>query len=573
MIQDPAARANGVRAFEETLPEWDDYYLDGPVTSRIAILDFDDKTGELLTGAVFRPGTAQRLGGFDVPKKDGQYEIYSPAFIQVSVLTTVRKTMEMFEADDALGRPLEWAFDAPQLLVVPRAGDMMNAYYERESHSLQFFYFTNHEDKTIYTALSRDIVSHETAHAILDGIAPDLYNAITPQSLALHEAIADLTAALTAFRSRHLTRQILDQGGSIKAANAFSSVAEEFGLNRNPEASIPYLRSLLNERTLDTNDTSLDENGVPNLVKRYEPHALSEVLSGALYKLLIDMHEREKARLLQQPKHQRKTDVQVSGRALFIVRERFKRMIYRGLDYLPPGEITFADYGRAIIASDQASHPDQHIERELIRAEFYKRRMAEPGTLTVRDPFAFDGLNDVNLQTLTESDWAAYEFANRYREFLGIPEGLHFRVRPRLDVTKTYWQADGQEKIRECIFKVSWDLKEPNQLGPRFPAERQVTVGTILAIDWNTKQVRALLTSDAAALSHTDTQPPPSSLEGERDRNQALQWLVDSDALRVGQDAVGPDGKWLKSVVRAEAMEGLMRLRATARMLHIARAV
>ncbi|MCI0348450.1 MAG: hypothetical protein L0Z53_03405, partial [Acidobacteriales bacterium] len=64
-----------------------------------------------------------------------------PSFMQVVVFGGVMKTMQMFEEADNLGRRIRWAFDGPQLLVVPRAGDWANAYYERESRSLQFFYF------------------------------------------------------------------------------------------------------------------------------------------------------------------------------------------------------------------------------------------------------------------------------------------------------------------------------------------------------------------------------------------------------------------------------------------------
>ena len=129
--------------------------------------------------------------------------------MKVSVFGTVLKTMRLFERDDTLGRQLSWSFNAPQLLVVPRAGEWTNAYYERDSHSLQFFYFPSVRPpyETVYTSLSHDIVAHETGHAILDGIAPDLYNAVTPQSLALHEAVADLTALMMAFKSPNLSER------------------------------------------------------------------------------------------------------------------------------------------------------------------------------------------------------------------------------------------------------------------------------------------------------------------------------------------------------------------------------
>src|SRR5262249_13458337 len=146
-----------------------------------------------------------------------------------------------------------WAFNAPQLLVVPRAGNWANAYYERESHSLQFFFFPSARDPglTVYTALSHDIVAHETGHAIFDGIAPDLYNAVSPQSLALHEAIADITALLMAFRLKDLRKAVLDKtGGEIDDTSAFSGIAKEFATELDPGGRQLYLRDLRNDKSL-----------------------------------------------------------------------------------------------------------------------------------------------------------------------------------------------------------------------------------------------------------------------------------------------------------------------------------
>ena len=94
---------------------------------------------------------------------------------------------------------------------------------------------------------------------------------------------------------------------------------------------------------------------------RNEPHDLSEVLSGALYAVMVKIH---KTLLDEYTQKTGRPRLEVSGKALFVGRERFKRIIFRALDYLPPGEVSFADYGRAIIAADQASHPDDAQERE-----------------------------------------------------------------------------------------------------------------------------------------------------------------------------------------------------------------
>ena len=304
----------------------------------------------------------------------------SPDFLRCNAFATVLKTMEMFEEDDTLGRRLRWGFDGPQLLIVPVAGEWANAFYERESRSLQFYYFRSQLGPPIYTSLSHDIVSHETGHAILDGIAPDLYHAFTPQSLALHEGIADLVALVMAFRNDTLRKTVLDQTqGSIANITAFSSVAEEFGQAQGKPGA---LRQFVNEKTLDPKDEK-------NLVDPSEPHELSQVLTGALYTVMVKIHEALKK---QYSKEDGATEFSSSGKALFVGAERFKRMIFRALDYLPPGEISFADYGRAIIASDQASHPTRGDARGWMRKEFVRRCMAKDlESLEVEEPIRRPG--------------------------------------------------------------------------------------------------------------------------------------------------------------------------------------
>lgn len=497
-----------------------------------------------------------------------QNDLNSLDFNQVSVFATILKTMYMFEEADTLGRPLTWAFNGPQLLVIPRAGEWANAFYERETHSLQFFHFQpeSNPEKPVYTSLSHDIVCHETGHAILDGISPDLYNCISPQALALHEAIADLTALAMALRSDSLRRAVLQQtGGDLKGRTAFSRVAEEFGRARDPESE--SLRSLFNERTLDPKDQSKDAFGKPNRVARHEPHDLSEVLSGAFYSVLVKIFESNKQKKDAAGKPRFDLDT-----AIWAAAERFKRMIFRALDYLPPGEVSFADYGRAIIASDQASHPNEKQERQWICEEFVKRHMvSSEDAVRVETNFQARELANIDLQTLADSDWAAYEFANNNRKFLGIPEGIHFRVRPRLAANKKYIRgAKQQEYIRELIFKVSWDYKEPNHLGQFFPAERQITVGTTLAIDWQTKRVRAIVTSDFSERpSGSKKQRKIDRQQQKDDRDLILERLIDDGVLQLADQAGGPDGKQLSSVVTAETMDNLMRIRGAARMLHI----
>jgi hypothetical protein len=543
MLDDPqSSRLAGLDDFEEFISRDEDFFLDGPVSRRVAVLDFDPATGAILPGARFAPPDGKKkIGRYEITPEEG---VYGRSFQQVCAFATVLRTMYLFEEPDALGRRLNWAFGSPQLLVIPRAGEWPNAFYDRESHSLQLFYIPRADGEPAYACLSRDVLSHETAHAILDGIAPDLYNALAPQSLAIHEALADLTALLMSFRSEKLRKAVLKvTNGSIADSTAFSTVAPEFGQARDPSGNSRYLRSLLNDKTLDRAETGKDTDGLPKRVNRYDPHSLCQVMSGALYTVMVKIHGALA------------TGYSGSGKALFIGGERFKRMILRALDYLPPGEASFGDYGRAILAADQAAHPQDGQEREWIRDEFVRRAMVpDRAALDVETNVAFKPLKKLDIQTLATSDWAAYEFADRQRDFLRIPKGIPFHVRPRLDTTKYYFRKKGAkpEPIRELIFKVSWDHEEPNGAGVPIAGGRQVTVGTTLAIDWETRVVRARLTSEWGG-------------EQQADRDVALEGLAAAGILRNGDHAPG-DGP------RVETLDGLLRVRGTARMLHLSHA-
>jgi hypothetical protein len=523
------------------------FFLDGPVTRQVAVLDFDETTGARLPGARFiPPATGRVLGRYDVPDMP---DASSRAFNQVSLFATVMKTIQMYEEADTLGRHVEWGFDGPQLLVVPRAGEWANAFYQRSSRSLQFFYFPNPMTGAgiIQTSLSRDIVAHETGHAILDGIAPRLYDATTPESLALHEAIGDLTALLVSTRSRTLAREVLRRtGGSIDDASVFSAIATEFGMARGSGA----LRDLRNDKTIADVDVS-------------EPHALSEVLTGALYPILVRMHGDRRRRRA----HERGiTEYSASGWALATAAGQFKRMVLRALDYLPPGEVSFADYGRAIVAADQASHPDDSEEREWIVDEFVRRGLA-PDRAALAVPLATGETVDADLQAMVDSDYAAYHFAEEHRPLLHIPEDVPFEVTPRLEVEKLYYHrlADGtllEEVVRELLFKVWWLAGEANPLGDRRVGQLQVAVGTTLAVNRATSEIRFVLTS-----ARDDR--PREAMEQQDARAALLRRLEESGLLRSGRALQRPDGRPRRDAVAAEVRDGRLRVRGTAAMLHM----
>lgn len=549
-------------------------FLDGPVSPRVAVLDFEPDVGTLAAPARYVPpkGRAKR-GSYEVerPVVAGDPDVDHIA-AAVSVFGAVHKTIKLFEEQDALGRSVEWGFDAPQLLVVPRAGDMANAFYERESHSLQFFRFTdpNEPHRWIYTCNSQDIVAHETTHALLDGIAPDLYSAISPESLAIHEAVADLGALLVSLRCRDLTAHVLaSTGGSIDDSNAFSGLAEQFG--RALDAERGYLRNLNNHTTV---------HDVPD----HEPHDLSAVLSGTFYTLLLKTYEDMRRQMVVQALDPHlvsafeatyveqaaavdeadasagyvRRDFGNDVKALFIAAERVKRTLVRGLDYLPPGDVNFADLARAVLASDEASHPDSTTQRQWLLDEFVARGIISTADeLEVRTNFSHRALRGLNIDELLASDFAAYAFAQRHSDWLGIPADTPFEVRPRLDVTKKYYHRESSGLVREILFKVQWSEIEPNRTKHGLPTKRRYRAGTTLAIglDRPRPYVRALITSRRRDCDRAAT-------------DALLKSLVEAEQLDVSTaPSSGPPT--YHGLVEASVGSGVLSVRSLARMLHI----
>jgi len=545
IVQDKlVAQAKGIESVELIEVRDEEYFLDGPIIKSIAVVDFDPATSTVLPGVPFDPPTTE--DGWGEYRAASTNALDSPSFINVNAFATVLLTKRMFEEPDVLGREVKWAFDGPQLFVVPRAGAWANAYYERDSRSLQLFYFPSvrRSDRLIFTALSRDIVAHETAHAVLDGIAPDLYDAITPQSLALHEAVADLSAFMMATRSEVLCEAILNAvQGDLTKYTALSSIAEEYASEQGEDRP---LRNLFNDATLDPS-----KGGSP--VDRSNPHELGTVLSGAMYSVFLRMYKAAT------------TEVGVSSysgsparyeKALFLASQRLKRVMFRALDYLPPGDVSFADYGRAMIASDQKFYPNHEETREWIRDEFLERAIvSDRSSLRVAvNPGGED------LETMARSDWTAYRFANERRDWLGLPSGP-FEVKPRLIVKKKYYHKDENKTVRELIFKIGWDVCEDNDIGAEFPKSRRLTVGMTMVFGFDDNRLHTILRTD-----HKDLQD--EQVEQKKDRDSTLRWMAAKGLLlpfRVYQEY----SPLFNTRAYADSTIEMMHIKGTGRMLHM----
>ena len=110
----------------------------------------------------------------------------------------------------------------------------------------------------------------------------------------------------------------------------------------------------------------------------------------------------------------------------------------------------------------------------------------------------------------------------------------------------------GRQELRELLFKVSWSELEPCKVGGGLPRTKRVVHGTTLAIDWDRKIVRAVLSTDRAA-------------QAVDDRDAFIARLIDRELLTI---AHGGEAPAMRHAVSAVVIDGALRVRSTARALH-----
>jgi len=286
------------------------------------------------------------------------------AFDAVHTFVIVRQTLNLYQR--ALGSPLPWQWNTggntDPLNVFPRGlPDTMNALYSREYNALKFGDFIQpgappHSPR-LYTCRSQDLVAHETGHALLDGLKPgwlSIHN--PPQTSALHEAFADLTAIfLTLTRMDQVEALITQTKANLHAKAFLSDLAEAYGL------ALGRPNGLRNAN----NDFKLGQVGS-------KVHAISEVFTGATYDILADIFAFER-----QPS--KKDDTVVLHEAA----QYLCGLILRAIIQAPDTAATYADVVNQMIQITTADGQPAPY-RNFIRNRFVVREaVASLAPLTV----------------------------------------------------------------------------------------------------------------------------------------------------------------------------------------------
>lgn len=526
---------------------WEPGLGDGPTSARFAVVDYDSTTGALEDPAiwdndkkVFRDSHARKIDA-DIRE--------TPQFRQVSTWAIVQHTLNYFESPSGLGRSISWAFEGNRLLVVPNAGYGANAYYDRESKSLQFYYFDDAKGRRIRTCLSSDIVNHEFAHALLDGVRPHYLEAVSPQTGAFHEFLGDLTAILMTLRNASFREELAKRTeGKLEdhsGSELLSSVAAEFG---KAVGGREYLRSGANQQTLGQHLNEL------------EPHVLSEVLTGTMFDILVALTEQYMARELADGKRHS------AGQALAHTVPRMQVIAIQSLDLLPPVEVTFNDYARAVLRNLLIADPtDPKGYREMIAKVFERREILD--SKDVEDVLTPAGLYDRmpgKIQhdpvIMSNSRAEAYRYLDDNREDLHIPRRADLVVEEVFTARKMVGR--GLFLPKQVILQYLWRedlLLENERFGEYAGKNTSFLCGATMVLDENgsmlswfrkpgsepTERAKAASEKQAAGkrLSLVDTRALTEWEAGKARRLaylDALAWRIEQGM--VGEELAGPTG-------------------------------
>ena len=216
----------------------------------------------------------------------GVYEPGTAGFRHWNAADSLRRTADLWAPLLARHRVKRWQA-AETLPVTLDAGSDLNAYYDRTQ--LAFFH-SGRGKAAVHSGESPDIVCHETGHACLDALRPDLWDAPFIEIAAFHESFGDITAMLAALALPQVREQVLPLLVANKAS-PLSRIAEQLGAamrQSNPAAvESDCLRNASN-RWRYVAPESLPASA-PATELSAEPHAFSRVFTGAFHDMLSRM--------------------------------------------------------------------------------------------------------------------------------------------------------------------------------------------------------------------------------------------------------------------------------------------
>ena len=521
---------------------------DGPSSARVCVVDYNADTNSLFEPARLLKDRKGYKGIAAIGK--GTVHLQNFTFHQVNVWAVIEKTLASLEDEKALARPIPWASGLGRLLVLPHAGYDENAFYDRDTGALHFFYFEGPDGEPVYTCLSRDIVAHELGHAVLDGLKPGYNEVCSAETAAFHEYFGDAIAMSSSLQVRTIALRLTrDAPAKLEPKNIVSAIASEFGAALHGLAKQDYLRGAWKLRTMKQLKGNLEE------------HDLSEVLTGVYYELLQYMYVKNLDAVLKEAAsagRKSKRNQQHCMRALIRASGQTTNVMLRALDYCPPVDLRFNDYARALLRAQEVAYPfDEWGVRGRLEKEFGRRGL-QPAADTPRfnQEVTYELRNEGEIDTVTATPADAYRFIDKRRELFNVPVQANLRIVSVYSTRKK--AASGYRPPRERIIEFAW-TEDVELKGQRFGALAGTFVdlhcGGTLVFDGSGNFLHAAIV--------------PSSPGRKRDLLDYVAWLVEQGSIGVadGLHGVGAPGASAYRIA-ATVTNGRLRLSRNAAMRH-----
>jgi hypothetical protein len=380
--------------------------------------------------------------------------------------------------DDSAPQDPEEKYYVGRLRIYPHALRAANAYYSPQKRALLFGYFPASASNpgnqlpggTVFTCLSHDIITHETTHALLDGIHRRFIEPTNPDSLAFHEAFADIVALFQHFTFPEVLRQqIAGTRGDLGQENLLGKLAEQFG-----QATGRYtaLRDAIGKIDSQTGKWTPTKPDPEEYRTEFEPHRRGAILVAAVFDAFITIYKRRVTDLVRiatagsgvLPDGALHPDLvnRLADEAAKSAQHVLNACI-RAMDYVPPMDITFDEYLRALITADFDLVPDDEHEYRVAFIEAFRRRGIYPRNVRsfsvdslrwpeVLDQSVFNIFEPIAQELLKEFASNAGYLKDRKRIYLethGTSERLHKRIEKTFGKPNYLDDANLRRKVSE----------------------------------------------------------------------------------------------------------------------------
>ena len=391
---------------------WEGDLQPGPIGEYLEVIDYDPASKSFYEPVDLNHRNVLAIDG--LAPSEG-----NPKFHQQMVYAVAMTTIKNFEK--ALGRSTLWSSFRREIVpgadgkseekihhdyiqrlrIYPHALRQANAYYSPAKKALLFGYFPAATSAPgdflpnglVFTCLSHDIIAHETTHALLDGMHRRFIEPSHRDTLAFHEAFADIVALFQHFTFPEvLKHQIAKTRGRLDSQNLLGELAQQFG-----KAIGRYgaLRRAIGEMDPEKKTWRPKEPTPDEYQNTTEPHARGAILVAAIFETFLSIYKCRVADLLRiatggtgiLPEGELHPDLvnRMAGEAAKTA-QHILNMCIRALDYCPPVDISFGDYMRAIITADMDLVPDDELGYRIALIDAFKRRGIYPRDIPTLSP-------------------------------------------------------------------------------------------------------------------------------------------------------------------------------------------